>query len=197
MHSFLTRTFLRGVWLVVPLCVIVIVVIHAMEASRSYVAALVAALPFAGRFPGDWAIAWAVVLLVLVCFAAGLVLNLPPLRAFIAATQDSLVERYPLYAYLCGFESGFLGEGRGKPVQAVLAEFDGDMQVLGFVTEELPDGRYVVFVPSTPSARDGSVYIFGRERVHLIDANARQVLHCVHLWGVGAGELVKSMRKTV
>jgi uncharacterized membrane protein len=77
----------------------------------------------------------------------------------------------------------------------VLAEFDEGMQVLGFVAEELPDGRYVVFVPSTPSARDGSVYIFAPERVHLIDANVRQVLHCVHLWGVSAGDLVKSMRK--
>jgi hypothetical protein len=39
------------------------------------------------------------------------------------------------------------------------------------------------------------VYIFARERVHLIDANERQVLHCVQLWGVGAGDLVKTMRR--
>ena len=197
MRSFLARALWRGMWLVVPLCLIVVVAMQAVATIRPYVDAIVAALPFAALIPGDWAIACAVVVMVLVCFAAGVVLSLPPVRALITSVQDSLVERYPLYAYLCGFESGFLGEGRGKPVQAVLAEFDGDMQVLGFVAEELPDGRYVVFVPSTPSARDGSVYIFGRERVHLIDANVRRVLQCVHLWGVGAGELVKSMRRTV
>lgn len=197
MHSFLTRTLWRGLWLVVPLCLIVIVANQAIAASRPYVEAIAAALPFTSRLSGPWALAWAALVLLLVSFAAGLVLGLPPVRALVAAIQGSLVERYPIYAYLCGFENGFLGEGRGKRIRAALAELDEGMLVLAFVAEELPDGRYVVFVPSTPSARDGSVYIFARERIHLIDANVRQVLRCVHLWGVGAGELVKTMRKAV
>ena len=39
------------------------------------------------------------------------------------------------------------------------------------------------------------MHILAHDRVHLIDANVRQVLYCVHMWGVGAGELVKSMRR--
>ena len=54
-------------------------------------------------------------------------------------------------------------------------------------------GLFPVFVPSTWGR--GAVHILAHDRVHLIDANVRQVLHCVHMWGVGAGELVKSMRR--
>ena len=133
-------------------------------------------------------------MLVLVCFAVGLVLNLPPVRRFVAAAEDSLVRRYPLYSRVRGFEKGILGIGPRRRLQAALAEM-GDSMVLVFVTEELPDGRYVVFVPQTANPRDGPVYILIRERVHLIDANARQVVNCVLRWGVGAADLIESVRR--
>jgi uncharacterized membrane protein len=64
------------------------------------------------------------------------------------------------------------------------------------VVEELADGRYVVFVPAVPSPSQGAVYIFARERVHLLDASVHQVTKCVVSWGVGAGELARAMRKS-
>ena len=194
MKSFLWRALLQGLFIVAPLCLIVIVVTPALAAIRTYVGSIVAALPFASQFPGHWAIAWAVAMLVLVCFTVGLVLNLPPVRRFEAAADDSLIKRYPLYSRLRGFEKGILGLGPRRRVQAALADM-GDSMVLVFVTEELRDGRYVVFVPQTANPRDGPVYILIRERVHLIDANARQVVNCVLRWGVGADDLIKSMRQ--
>ena len=194
MKSFLWRALLQGLFVVVPLCMIVIVVARALAAMRSYVGSIVAALPFASQFPGLWAIAWVVAMLVLVCFTVGLVLNLPPVLRFVAAADDSLLKRYPLYSRWRGFEKGILGIGPRRRVQAALADM-GDSMVLVFVTEELPDGRYVVFVPQTANPRDGPVYILLRERVHLIDASARQVVNCVLRWGVGADALIKSMRK--
>jgi uncharacterized membrane protein len=95
---------------------------------------------------------------------------------------------------LRGIESSFASDGRQHLLRAALADIDEGMASLAFVTEELADGRYVVFVPSTPSARDGSVYIMARARVHLLDANARQVLPCIRLWGLGTRELLESLK---
>jgi len=194
MKSFLWRTLVQGTFVVVPLCVIVIVLMRTIAATRTYVESIAAALPFAAVFPGLWAIAWAMVVLTLACFTVGLVLDLPPVRRLVAAAEDSLVKRYPIYSRLRGFEKGILGMGPRRRVQAALAEM-GDSMVLVFVTEELPDGRYVVFVPQTANPRDGPVYILIRERVHLIDASARQVINCVLRWGVGAGDLIESVRR--
>jgi uncharacterized membrane protein len=194
MKSFLWRTFVHGAFVVLPICVIVIVLTRTIAATLAYVESIAAALPFAAVFPGHWVIAWAMVLLALACFTVGLVLGLPPARRLVAAAEDSLVRRYPIYGRLRGFEKGILGMGPKQRVQAALAEM-GDSMVLVFVTEELPDGRCVVFVPQTADPRDGPVYILVRERVHLIDASARQVVNCVLRWGVGAGDLIKSMRQ--
>jgi uncharacterized membrane protein len=82
-----------------------------------------------------------------------------------------------------------------KRITAALAELDGAL-VPALVVEELADGRYVVFVPAAPSPSQGAVYILTRERVHLIDAGVSQLTKCVARWGVGAGELVRTMRKS-
>jgi uncharacterized membrane protein len=194
MKSFVGRALLQGMFVVVPLCLIVIVAMRAIAATREYVESIAAALPFAALFPGLWAVAWAAV--VLVCLAVGLVLNLPPVRRFVEASEDSMVKRFPIYGRLRGFEKGFLGMGPRRQLQAAVAEF-GESAVLVFVTEELPDGRYVVFVPQTANPRDGPIYILNREHVHLIDANARQVINCVVRWGVGTGDLLKSRQQAV
>jgi uncharacterized membrane protein len=196
MKSFVGRALLQGMFVVVPLCLIVIVAMRAIAAIREYVESIAAALPFAALFPGLWAVAWAAVVLVLVCLAVGLVLNLPPVRRQLAASEDALVKRFPIYGRLRGFEKGFLGMGPRRQLQAAVAEF-GESAVLVFVTEELPDGRYVVFVPQTANPRDGPIYILNREHVHLIDANARQVINCVVGWGVGTGDLLKSRRQAL
>ncbi len=195
MHTFWMRTLLRGMSVVLPLCLVAFLVAQVTETLRPYVEAIAAALPFALAFPGNWAIAWTLVLLLLVCLAAGLVLDLPPVRRLVATAQTWLVRRSPTYAYLRGIEGSIASDGRQQLLQAALADLDEGMASLAFVTEELADGRYVVFVPSTPSARDGSVYIMARKRVHLIDANARQVLPCIRLWGLGAGELLDTPRE--
>ncbi len=194
MHTFWMRTLLRGMSVVLPLCLVAFLVAQVAETIRPYVEAIAAALPFAPAVPGHWAVARLLVFLLLVCLATGLVLDLPPVRRLVAAAQAWLVRRSPTFAYLRGIENSFAGDGRQQILRAALADLDEGMAGLAFVTEELADGRYVVFVPSTPSARDGSVYIMARTRVHLIDANARQVLPCIRLWGLGTGELLESLK---
>ncbi|RZL91742.1 MAG: hypothetical protein EOP82_11985 [Variovorax sp.] len=193
MNTFLWRALVQGVFVVLPVCLIVFVATRVVAAIDPYVESLAAVLPLAALFPGHWIIAWAVVLFVVVSFAAGLVMSLPPVRRFLNAAGESLARRYPGYARLRGFEKGLLGTGERQHIQAALAELD-DALVPVFVVEELPDGRYVVFVPSTPSPDAGAIYILARDRVHLIDANAHRVADCFRHWGVGAGDLVKSMR---
>ncbi|HTO86850.1 MAG TPA: hypothetical protein VMR54_04905 [Thermoanaerobaculia bacterium] len=190
MKEFLRRTVLGGFFVVLPVIVILIVLKRVDSSIRAAMEPFAAALPLGTRVPALWAL----LALVLLSIIAGLILQLPVVRKVYASVTDWLAGRSSAFGFLRGFEKSVLEKTGNKPLKAALAELDGGL-VPAIVVEELADGRYVVFVPSVPSPNQGSIYIFARERVHLIDASVHRVTSCVGNWGVGAGELVKAMRK--
>ena len=192
MKGFLRRTVLGGLFVVLPV-VLILIALQKLDASiRTFMEPFAAALPFGTRVPALWAL----LALVLLSIVAGLILQLPVVRKGYTSVTDWLAGRSSAFGFLRGFEKSVLEKTGNKPLRAALAELDAGL-VPAIVVEELADGRYVVFVPSVPSPSQGSVHIFARERVHLIDASVYQVTCCVGNWGVGAGELVKAMRKPV
>jgi uncharacterized membrane protein len=190
MVSFIRRTILGGLFVILPVTLILVLLKRAFAGVRAVLEPFAAKLPFEAQFPG----LWAVLALVLLSFAAGLVLRIRPVRRLAAAGNDRLAERFPFYRFLRGFGENLLEKSGGPPLKAALAEIE-EALVPAFVVEELADGRCVVFVPAAPSPIQGSIYILVRERVHLIDASLGRVARCVSHWGVGAGDLVKAMRK--
>ena len=195
MKSFLWRALLSGLLFVVPATIVIVVLVRIAAWIRATLEAIAAALPFGAWFVEHWPMAWAFLALLLLCLLTGLVLNLPVVQSLAASANKKLSKHLPLYGHMRGFEASYLGRSGQKRIQAVLVELD-DTLAPAFVAEELPDGRYVIFVPATPSIRDGCIYVMPRERVHLIDASVKQVAHCMRHWGVGTGELLKTMRQS-
>ena len=192
MKGFLRRTVLGGLFLVLPVILILIALKNVDASIRTAMEPFAAALPFGTRVPA----LWAALALVLLSILAGLILQLPAVQKVYASVTDWLAERSSAFGFLRGFEKSLLEKNGNKPLKAALAETDDGCLVPAIVVEELADGRYVVFVPAVPSPSEGAVYIFARERVHLLDASVHQVTECVVGWGVGAAELVKAMRKS-
>ena len=190
MKSFLRRTILGGLFVVLPVTLIAILLARAVSWLRGVFEPFAAVLPFEAWFPGMWA----VVALVGLSFVAGLALRVRPVRDLVRAGRDWLTERFPFLGFLRGFEAVLLKGSGDKPIKAALAEIE-EALVPAIVVEELADGRYVVFVPAVPSPVQGALYILARERVHLVDASIGQVVRCVTHWGVGSAALVKSMRE--
>src|SRR5207244_12269458 len=81
----------------------------------------------------------------------------------------------------------------GEAFASALAVIE-DALVPAFVVERHDDGRYTVFVPSSPTPGVGSVYILPKERVHLVDVPFLKAARCVSKWGAGSGELLRAMR---
>jgi uncharacterized membrane protein len=67
--------------------------------------------------------------------------------------------------------------------------------VPAMIIEDLPDGRFVVLVPSVPTPVAGALYVLPAARVHRVDVPLRQLLIVYSKWGQGTGELVAAMRK--
>jgi uncharacterized membrane protein len=188
MKIVLRRVIEGGVYVVLPSCLIVYALASVYQMIYAAIEPLTSAVD--PRFP----VLWALLALVLLSFVCGLFLHTRPGRGLVAAVRQWLDEHSPHLRALHQFEDEFLGKGGSKQIKAAFAVFDDDL-VPAFVLEELADARYVVFVPAVPNPSEGVIYVLPRERVHLIDAHAREVAACVRGWGVGTGQLLGRMRK--
>jgi uncharacterized membrane protein len=188
MKAVLRRVIEGGVYVVLPLCLIVFALASVYQTIAAAIEPLTSAVDV--RFP----VLWALFALLLLSFVCGLLLHTRPGRGLVAAVRHWLDEHSPHLRALHQFEDEFLGKDGNKLIKAAFAVTD-DALVPAFVLEELPDATYVVFVPAAPDPSQGSIYVLPRQRVHLIDAHAREVAACVRGWGVGTGRLLERMRK--
>jgi uncharacterized membrane protein len=93
-------------------------------------------------------------------------------------------------------------------LRSLVASLGGDETMQGFapalveieealvpalIVEELPDGRFVVLVPSVPTPVAGALYILSPARVHRVNVPLSHLIRVYTKWGEGAGELVAAM----
>ena len=107
--------------------------------------------------------------------------------------EKTFFERIPGYALLRSFTQQLAGQTRENVWKPALVYTDDGAHVLGFIIEELEDGRYTIFVPSIPTPLAGAVWIVDRERVHPVNVPFTDALKVVSKWGSGAKELVANM----
>jgi uncharacterized membrane protein len=188
MKAVLRRVIEGGVYVVLPLGLIAFALVSVYQTVDATIKPLTSAVDV--RFP----VLWTLFALVLLSFVCGLLLHTSPGRRLLAAVRHWLDEHFPHLRALHQFEDEFLGKGGKKPIKAIFAVLDGAL-VPAFALEELADARYVVFVPAAPDPSQGTIYVLPRERVHLIDAHAREVAICVRERGAGAGKLLDKMAK--
>ncbi len=109
--------------------------------------------------------------------------------------EKVIYERIPGYRTFRSLTRRLAGDELESTWRPALVQTDDDALMPVFVVEELPDGRYTVFVPSVPTPLAGAVFIYPRERVQLVDMPFRQALGVVTRWGEGAKDLVAAARE--
>lgn len=160
----MTTTLIGGAVFLLPLIVVLTVLGKGM-ALMAGVAQPVAAM-FPNRQVGGVALASlvALLLLLLLCYGAGLLARAALGRALSASFEDRLQTLYPRYTIIKGMTQAFGVDGVQSSLKAVLVSFD-DQQVFAVEVERVADGRVVVFLPGAPDPWSGSVAIVSQERV--------------------------------
>ena len=78
--------------------------------------------------------------------------------------------------------------------QPALVELE-EVLVPAFIIEKHSDGKFTVFVSSSPTPMAGAIYILQRERVHPVDVPLRKAMVCVTKWVSGAAEMRDAIRR--
>ena len=189
-RGWFVRTLVGGLLVVVPVYLAVLLLLKAMQSVIGLVRPLAQLLPT--WLPGDQLLS--LLLVLSLCFLVGLGVRTPTGQAMRERIERSLFERIPGYALFRSLTQRLAGESRENVWKPALAEIE-DALVPAFIIEELPDGRFTVFVPSIPTPLAGAVYVLARDRVHPLDVPFTQAIQTVSRWGSGAKDLVAAMKE--
>jgi uncharacterized membrane protein len=187
----LTTTLIGGVVFLLPLVVVLLVLGQGLALAAHAVQPAVALLPF--QNVGGIAIVSiaALLLLLLICFGAGLVARAAAGRAFAERFEDRLQALYPRYSVIKAMSQGLHGALGKQVLHPVLLHGDEQQQV-AFDIERLTDGRAVLYLPGAPDAWSGSVVVVAAERVEALAVDAADVAKAMQGMGLGLAALLQA-----
>lgn len=189
---FVLTTAVGGVVFLVPVVVLAVILTKAAGFM------MIIAQPMADWLPVDTisgvtlANIIAILVLVLVCFLAGLLARHALASKFVKNLESRVLVNLPGYVMIKSLVSGFdPGKTEGlKPVAVQL----GSAERIGFEIEKLPDKRLLVFLPSAPSPFSGITQVLHAEQVVYLDVPVKAVIEVTENFGYGMGALLEAKR---
>jgi uncharacterized membrane protein len=186
--QFVVSTIVAGVVVVAPVYLGALLLLKAMKSLGGLLKPVARLVP--EWLPGDQILS--LLLVLVVCFLIGLATSTPTGQAIGKRIEHSIFEKVPGYTLFRSLTQRLAGESEDEAWEPALAEIE-EALVPAFIIEELPDGRYTVFVPSVPTPLAGAVYVLTPERVHPLDIPFTQAMKTLSRWGSGCKELVAAM----
>jgi uncharacterized membrane protein len=187
-HFFKT-TIIGGLLFLVPVGVLIIVLAKVIELM------LLVAEPLADFIPIDSvagvAVAniVAVLILVLICFIAGIIAQRTLVGSAVENLESKVLSKLPGYVLIKGMLSG-LQEHDTHALHTVLVTFNSASRI-GLEIERLDDGRVVVMTPSSPNPWSGMVHIIDADRVQRLELPMTLYMENVERFGQGTNELLR------
>jgi uncharacterized membrane protein len=133
----------------------------------------------------------AVLLLVLICFLAGLFARTRIARRFVDSLEARVLSNIPGYSFLKSLGASFAGMDDGQGGSVILVRIEDAWQI-GFLMERMGNGEVVVFVPGAPGASSGSVYFMAPDRIRPLDVPMSQAVSCLRRLGRGSAALIRT-----
>lgn len=173
---FLRATAIGGLFFLLPLGV----TIGLLGKLYGIVAAV--AVPLHERIPVNTPIgialmfALAIVILVALCFAAGVVARRAIGQKFSSTIEKQLITVFPKYAIYKDLLAGNLKhDSDGPTLVPVLVECPEGLRI-AMQADRLASGHVVVYYPGAPDTWNGSVVIVSESRVHATDLDFNETL---------------------
>ena len=193
--NFLKTTVLGGIMFLIPISVVVLIL------GKVYHLMARIAAPLANWIPIDEvggiakANLLAIIVMVLVCFLAGLASKSRLAARLVDSLESGLLQFIPGYAFFKGMTGTVAGDHDQAQLAPVLARFDDSWQV-AFQADKLADGRVVLYIPGAPNPWSGSLVVVSEGRVQPLDRTMAAVVRNLRALGRGSGELLSTGEDT-
>ena len=182
---FVRTTLVGGVVFLAPLIILAVLATKAGRFVHKLAAPLLRVLPVgtvAGLLVVD---AIVVIFVVLGCFLAGLLAHFSLANRFVAKAEANVLWRIPGYGIVKGLTDS-LDPHAMPSLRPVLVHFDDYSQV-AFEVDRSADGRCVIYLPSSPEPRTGSVIVMDPQQVEPLPISFIAAVAAIRAVGHGLG----------
>lgn len=139
-----------------------------------------------------------VVIIVGICFFVGLLVKTKLGKYLHRQFEKRILKVMPGYTLFRNTIKQFLGQEKTPFSRAALVQAFGNSTLMtGFVTDEHPDGRYTVFVPSALNPTTGLILHLEKEYVHIVDVSVEDTMRSIISCGAGSGKLLTQFSKNL
>ena len=189
--EFIKTTVLGGIVIVIPIAVIVIVLGDFYHTLIEITSPLTKGMTFGPLTNTLIATLFVVLVIVAFFFIAGLLLNTFWGKSTKNWLEQNIFERIPMYSTLSQLTQRIAGiENSNFPVVEVDL-YGTANRVLGIVIDTLPDGRLLVYTPSSPVITVGQLNIVAEENVKILDVSITNTLNCLSMMGLEADKIYR------
>ena len=189
--DFMKTTIVGGLLFLVPAVLIILLVKNALELARKILMPIEKLLPIENIAGAAVEHLLAVVLIIVVCFAAGLAARTSPGAKLNAWLERAILRRVPGFGLIKRVTREMVNMESQSDLSVALARIE-DSWVLSFIVEKLENGLLAVFVPSAPTPAVGSIYYLTEDRVKRLDVSVSSAIQCIMRLGVGSRELLQA-----
>lgn len=186
----LRTTILGGALFLAPFVILVILLSKALEITRGAIRPIAERLPFESLIGLEAPKILAGLLLVVVCFVAGLFARTSRAKRLVGWLETALLSNLPGYSFMKNVGEEYAAGAPTSGHESVLVRLDDSYQ-LGFLVERLASGHVVVFLPGAPKPWNGDVLIVEDSRVTLLSPSSKVAVRCLQQLGSGVGGLVE------
>lgn len=190
MMKFLKTTIIGGLVFLLPAVLVLLILSKAMFAAQAIAAPLAERLPRIALFGLGTVSLIAILLLMLVCFVAGIFARTGLGQKTRSWVDNSIVATIPAYQVLRSMAEGMAEIEASANVRSALARIEDAWQP-ALVLEELENGLLTVFVPQAPTPMSGSVFYLTTDRVKMLDVPISRVLLCIRRMGLGSRAMLR------
>jgi uncharacterized membrane protein len=183
--GFIKTTVVGGFVFLIPAAIVVVVlgkVIGALKVLAKALAPVFGIESFAGGLVLD---ILALVVIVLLCFVAGLLARRASAKHMRAQLDRTLLNSFPGYAFVKGFADNLRHtEEMAGSFIPVAVQFD-DYAQIAFETHREPDGKVSVYLPGAPNPWSGTVVYVSSERVKPLPIALTEAIRNIRTLGKG------------
>jgi len=137
----------------------------------------------------------AFLLVLLICFIAGLIAKSRAGRRSFGWLDTTLLTFLPGYYFFKAFTGNFDSDDKHKHLNPVLVRLE-DISQIGFEIEKLSNGRVVVFIPESPGNMSGSVVYINEDRVDNLDMDFTTAFRLLRVLGKGSDKYTTINKKS-
>jgi uncharacterized membrane protein len=190
MLKLIRTTIVGGIIFLVPIAIFVAVIGKGLEITGGISKPLAHVLPV--NMIGGLAVArvLAIVLLLLICFLAGLLARAAIARKLVEGLEANVLSRLPAYALMKTKTQSMLSPEDVEGMSPVVMRFDDAWQI-AFEIERIEGGKVALFLPGAPDPWSGSICVADEDRVTPLDLPMASVVKMARRLGRGASEALR------